>query len=265
MQKTKADSEQMPIPEGHFRFENDRIVECALEIRFTSDGFTEDSIFEQMTSAFEGAAYPEIVPFKIFEAQIQLGEEASQAHQKSTEGRAFHSEDKKRTFQVRNGAFLFSQLAPYNSWKEFSIAAVEVWSTLENLLSGSKIDRIGVRTINQFDFINSASQAKQFLKFGLDLPLELEDSEINAFGAVELQPDKNGLGAKIIEAFRPGESGSDLILDIDVYWNNDSNGSDPVPVSECLKSIRDFKNMIFISIITPEMDVKLGQKIPVEE
>jgi uncharacterized protein (TIGR04255 family) len=152
----------------------------------------------------------------------------------------------------------FSRVAPYPGWQEFSTGAADVFGIARNMMSYSKIGRIGVRYINRIDIPIEHDS-------GQPVPIRLEDyllihSEYpeSVFGSVQgytmqfvtaLPGIASRATINVATTESPAPRFGSIIFDIDIGREAEVPQRED-QISSLLDSIRVEKNRIFAGCLT---------------
>ncbi|MFY9621177.1 MAG: TIGR04255 family protein [Pyrinomonadaceae bacterium] len=199
---------------------NAPIVEAALEIRARAElPWEEKAIAEQLKERLP--EYPVTLAQHAFQQHFQFA--ANQPPQGSYQelglkGFRLQSRDNLQIVQFNRDGFIFSRLAPYESWETFSSELFRLWETYVELAGLTQIHRLGLR------FINRISIEHRDLAYylvvppitarGLDLPY-LAFLHHDTFAVPQLPYVVN-----VIKTIQPQQDSREtvpaLILDIDI-------------------------------------------------
>ncbi len=93
-------------------------------------------------------------PTPIFEQELQFDASGvtPPSQQSLPFGIRFVSEDKRYQVQLRRSTFLFSRLAPYESWESFKQEAQSVWRVFKRFTGAPGPISLGLRYVNKISF-----------------------------------------------------------------------------------------------------------------
>lgn len=161
------------------------------------------------------------------------------------------SEDGQQIVQFHQDRFVFNCLAPYKNWEAFQEEGLRLWHLYRELAAPDKIQRMGVRFINQFS-IQLGADIDDFFHAAPKTPAGLEQLPLSGFLHREtLTVPDYPYEINIIRTVQPGESQrpAQLILDIDVFTITPLS-LDEDPIKERLREMRWLKNKAFFGSVT---------------
>jgi uncharacterized protein (TIGR04255 family) len=168
--------------------------------------------------------YPSVASQNESSVTIQLTAEgtAPAAGQNiSWKGVRLQSADKLHFAQFNRDGFVFSRLAPYTEWNQWSGEAFRLFSFFVEIARPREIQRLGLRFVNRFEMPPGENQFEQYIQphpetpVGLDLPFSgffHQDSY-----AVPGHPYGINLVRTIQPPMPPLVLGVNLIIDTDVF------------------------------------------------
>lgn len=191
--------------------------------------------------------YPTLGPIHQFHGQIELGEEGPVAVQSDPQllGYRLQSADELSIAQIRIDGFTFSRLAPYESWDQMVEDSWAVWQRYVDRAAPIGIERIATRFINRIDIPPSGQLAEV-----IRVPPGVPTGRMDAFLFRYRLAATDGVTGVVSLATEDGPDAS-LILDIDCFVRK-SFPTDTEPLRLQLPKVRDAKNRIFFSTLTPE-------------
>jgi uncharacterized protein (TIGR04255 family) len=161
------------------------------------------------------------------------------------------SEDEHRVASFKPTAFAFSMLHPYSHWDDFSAEAMRLWTVHNGLARVEKIQRIGVRYINQITIPQVSFEVSDYF---VNVPPDPKGIALSTSTflyqdtfIIPGQPYSINCIRTIRPPTPPKESWGKLVLDMDVFTTV------PVPLSEMhsrLAEMRWLKNKLFFGIVT---------------
>lgn len=184
----------------------------------------------------------------------QEGEPNQRTDDLGWKGLRFKSRDEKHVVRFNRDGFVFSRLAPYESWDQMYQEAMRLWREYVALAQPVEIQRIGLRYINRIQLSAKEVDFEEYLHSppappkGLDLPSSGFMQQNN-----HVVPGHSYI-LNIVKTAQPPEgpeSGLGLILDIDVFTTKDFDLDDDV-LRKRLLEMRWLKNKAFSGSITDE-------------
>ena len=239
------------------------IVEAVIEVRARAEASWEESaISERVKSALP--EYPNFpsgraVQFKMEFAQAaaplpappSLAEQA--VHDMGWRGLRCESADKLHVVQFNRDGFVFSRLAPYESWDQFQQEGLRLWQLHRNLAQPTEVQRLGLRFINRIAVPQEGLRLEDYLEAppkpprGIDLPFAgfLHHDTLTVPGYP--------YGIDFTQTVQPpqGLEAAGLILDVDVFTPRPFNLGEGV-LEQHLAEMRWLKNKVFFGSITPK-------------
>lgn len=168
-------------------------------------------------------------------------------------GLRFQSHDGKYIVQYNRDGFVFSRLAPYQSWEQLFGEAMRLWREYLGLARPVEIHRIGLRYINRIQLSPDELRFEDYLNpapvppNGLDLPFH------GFMHHDALAIPGHPYTINVIRTMQPpgGASveGLGLILDIDVSTTQGTD-LDEMLLEQRLLEMRWLKNKVFFGSIT---------------
>jgi uncharacterized protein (TIGR04255 family) len=167
----------------------------------------------------------------------------------------FLKDDGRQLVQFRPNGFSFNRLAPYTSLDDYLPDIEATWGTFRDLAKPIMIRKIGIRMINRIRMPMEDGK----LNFGdfLLVPPKLPETGVNldflGFLDQHMAIDADtGNRANIVKTTEVPQDGTlPLILDIDVFHPCQTEPGEWTEIRSRIDSIRDLKNRIFRSTLTP--------------
>lgn len=187
-----------------------------------------------------------------FESVLATDGTARQALDEGWDGFRLTSDDQLFVVQFTRNGLVFSRMAPYHNWEDFSEAAVNLWKLYREIAEPPEVQRLGVRFINRIP-IQRVAQVKRYLSQppkcleGMGLP-----SEHFMYQSTHRVPDEP-YGINITRTVPPAEMMADgtmtLIVDIDAFTRG-SFGISEQESRDHLARLRWLKDKAFFSLVT---------------
>ena len=236
------------------------IVEAVIEVRARAEArWEEQAITNHIKSRLP--EYPSVLSSRAVQLRMEFTQPGAQAAQPSPTEQVVHdmgwrglrceSADKRHVAQFNRDGFVFSRLAPYESWDQFEREGLRLWQLHTELAQPTEAQRLGLRFINRIavpqeglrleDYLEAPPRAPQ----GMDLPLAgfLHQDTLTVSGYP--------YGITFTQTVQPPqapETGG-LILDIDVFTTQPLN-LDENKLDRHLSEMRWLKNKVFFGSIT---------------
>jgi uncharacterized protein (TIGR04255 family) len=233
---------------------NPPIVEAVIVIDFTP---LPPETMAKLPQVVEELAPRYHQPAPIFEQKVQFDATGRQppSHESLPFGVRFVSEDARYQVQLRRDAFIFSRLAPYESWLSFKTEAQSVWEAFLALVTSPTVISFGLRYVNKISF-PAAQPIERYLKLYPAVP----DSPFGGPQAVNgghlrLQmPLENPPGLLIVQqVMLPAESEGMFTIALDNDFRFSGLGVDHKAIWERLDQARQLKNDYFVHFITEQL------------
>jgi uncharacterized protein (TIGR04255 family) len=164
-------------------------------------------------------------------------------------GYRYSSEDGHRVAQFRVDGFTFSQLEPYNNWKEMKEEATRLWEVYVDAVSPNPITRVGTRYINILK-LPLNTELKEYLEAPPTIPAGLNQELGSFLTRVDLHDptiEARGFLTQALEGVH--DDYAPIVLDIDVFVTKEFDPRED-NLWQCLEQLRDFKNTVFFESIT---------------
>ncbi len=185
-----------------------------------------------------------------FEAEIDGSQQGVEVRQRSQwNGFRLTSKDQKHVCQFKSNTVIFSRLAPYQDWGQFTSEAKPFWQTFVELAAPVAVDRIGVRFISQVKLKDDedvseyiAQPPSPLSEIGLSSDTFFHKDSISVPG----YPYRLNLVRVTQPAQPPLVTHRSLIVDIDIA-TTDAITVDSVESK--LPEMRYLKNLVFFSMM----------------
>jgi uncharacterized protein (TIGR04255 family) len=228
------------------------ITEAVLEVRCV---VPDESL--ELLAEFEKRVQPD---YTMKRERIQVHVNVADAEAISTkrvDGLLLQHESAPQIVQARFDGFAFSRLRPYGRWNELREEAVRLWAIYRDVFKPTKVVRLGLRYINAIE-INVKEDPSKTLRILPMLPSPVAPTGNNSFTSFTLQvsteyPDFGAAG-NLLEHWPlvpPEAETAHVVLDIDVYKPLEFD-TDDAAIWVQLEQLRELKNFIFFSSVTPE-------------
>lgn len=170
-------------------------------------------------------------------------------------GVRYRSNDGLHIAQFKRDGFIFSRLAPYDTWDNFKKEACRLWSLHKSIALPVDIVRIGVRFINSFDIKQGADDLAGVFHVLPAVPrgLFLELSQF--FHQDTMHVPGHPYAITVTRARQPKPEAS-AILDIDAFTLPDVTISED-EIDVRLAQLRWLKNKTFEGSISPQLAERL--------
>lgn len=231
------------------------ITEALIDIRlklprsFNVDNFK--SIGSQIRSE-----YPKEKTIYLHEAKISYQQkEQNIAASHIVNGYRYESSDGAKIVQLREDGFTFNRLKPYDNWLDIRDESLRLWNFYNDLVKPEYINRIALRYINNLNAPLPMNDFKDYLSCPPEVPEGLPQVIRSFFYRVIIPHSDARITAIITQALEAKVDIKDkipIILDIDVFKMTEEGflREDMVVI---LEKLREFKNLIFFSSITPKL------------
>lgn len=230
------------------------IVEAVIEIQTRAEAPWEQ---DPVTQTLKGCLsdYPNMRAEHAGMLKVRMKgnlEAEQQFEHKGWRGLHFKSADEQYIVQFNRDSFVFSRLAPYQSWEQLSREALRLWQIHLEVARPSQAQRIGVRFINRIEMASDEVRYEDYIQpapeppKGMDMPfhnfvhhdvLAVPDHPyaINVIRTIQHPPDAN--------------QGLAVILDIDAFTTAPMELTADL-LGKCLPELRWLKNKVFFGSIT---------------
>jgi uncharacterized protein (TIGR04255 family) len=196
-------------------------------------------------------------PITLSQTQLSLGPGAGTSANVEHKqlGWRFGTKSGKYAVQARTDWFIFSHLAPYSAWPEFSAEAQRIWRVLADTYKPEAVRSVSVRNINEVS-LTPGENVEKYLKFYINVPQGVPQQFQNYFARIELLQSKDTVA--IIQSALLLPTSPDrarLLLDIEIVRTIAPH--DERELWAAIDSLREPKNQLFFSCITEEWEAKL--------
>jgi len=248
------------------RLESPPIVEALIDIKCVSpEPFNYDIARKSIASI--GYNDGQVDDVRVIKSSYQVNQETLEMVGNSENtliGVLLRSEVNKKVVQFRSDGFIYSKLAPYESWTDLLDEFTKCWETYSGICKPDSITRIALRYINQIDLsvdkqgkldINTYfTVAPQVPEPNVGDGIELPQS-VGAYLSRVILPRADIDAVAIITQSMEVNKAQDneiipFILDIDIYVEKNINAQATDKVKSCLADLHDYKNDIFFSHVS---------------
>lgn len=196
-------------------------------------------------------------PITLSQTQLSLGPGAGTSTnvQRKPLGWRFGTKSGKYAVQARTDWFIFSHLAPYSAWPQFSAEAKRVWRVLADAYKPEAVRSVSVRNINEVS-LAPGENIEKYLRFYINVPPGVPQQFQNYFARIELFQSKDTIAVLQSALLLPtSPDRARLLLDIEIVRTISPHGE--LDLWAAIDSLREPKNQIFFSCITEEWEAKL--------
>ena len=226
------------------------IVEAVLDIRARAQQLLDETSAKAMLeSVLTGYRFLDFQQDFEFTVQIKDGPTLSDM---KWGGVRFISNDEKQIAKVTNNGILFSCLAPYTNWNDFSAAGLTLWKAFQKIASPTNIHRVGIRYINKIELPANDQRLDAYLSSCPSAPKDFDAPLLGFMHQDVLKIPDHPYAINIVKTIQAPEGpgrGVSIVLDIDVF-TDDCVGLDESSLSARLVEMRWLKNKVFFGSIT---------------
>lgn len=240
------------------------IVEAVIEVRARAEApWEERAITEHLKTRL--SEYPNVLSGRAVQFRMEIAQPSVQvAPAAPTEqvvqdmgwrGLRCESADKRHVAQFNRDGFVFSRLAPYESWDQFQREGLRLWQLHKELAQPVEVQRLGLRFINRIAMPQEVPhlQWQDYLETPPRLPRGMDLSFAGFLHHDTLTVPAYPYGINFTQTVQPpqGQEAAGLILDIDVFTTQPFNLDQGV-LEQRLAEMRWLKNKVFFGSITQE-------------
>jgi len=168
------------------------------------------------------------------------------------QGYFFKSKDDRLIAQFRIDGFTLNRLNPYTSWSELFPITQELWGMYVDIAKPERVTRLATRYINRITLPPNAPDLDRYLTTPPVIPEEIPADLHGVLNRATLLHKNHDLSANVTQAINKDKATNTwtILLDIDVYGDVSYRPNDP-EIMALFAQLREFKNVIFFSMITP--------------
>jgi uncharacterized protein (TIGR04255 family) len=226
------------------KYEQPPIQEAVCEIRFSMPSSLNKDEIERMQSIWK-PEYPnqQMVAEKSVKVHLTVDkvdtESTSVGHKLIA-----RSADGKNLAQLGPNFLAINRLNPYMGWEEsFRSTILARIIEVQRVYSLNEMERVGLRYINKIDFPETTMRWSEWFVMALPVPGGLGESGGNFQFHYEQQLNSNVSAIiNFLSLPTPPDSGTSVILDIDIFWHGHQNID---ATSAILEQVHDPHHMLF--------------------
>lgn len=229
------------------------IIEAVIEVRArTQVPWEESAISERLKPRLP--EYPSVQSHREFqhEFKVELGQPTEQTVQDlGWRGLRCESTDKRHIAQFNRDGFVFSRLAPYESWDQFQREGLRLWQLHIELAQPTEPQRLGLRFINRIVIPQEGPRLEDYLEASPRTPREMDIPFSSFLHHNVLTVPGYSYAINIIQTVQQpqGPETGGLIVDIDVFTTQPFNLAQDV-FEQHLAEMRWLKNKVFFGSVT---------------
>jgi len=231
------------------------IVEAVIDIRARASKVLEEEILRsRLEKELQGYLFLDSQRMLRYQVKVEAGKPSGQAVEDlGWKGIRFRSLDEKHIVQFNRDGFVFSRMAPYIDWSQFTAEGMNLWNTFKGLSQPLDIHRIGLRFINRIVLPPREASFEDYIQPAPEPPKELDLPFMGYMHQDTLSVPGHPYAINIIRTVQLPQmidvEGVALILDIDVFT---VQGFDPAQarIESRLEDMRWLKDKVFFGSIT---------------
>lgn len=160
------------------------------------------------------------------------------------------SADKRHIGQFNRDGFVFSRLAPYESWDQFQREGLRLWELHRELAQPKEAQRLGLRFINRIPISQDGFSLEDYLEAPPKAPRDIDLPFASFLHHGTLAVPGYSYGINFVQTVQPpqGPESGGLILDIDVFTTQPLD-LEKDKLERYLPEMRWLKNKIFFGSI----------------
>jgi len=227
------------------------LVEAVLELRFEQNLSDKEMIRAKDRLQ---RPFPAVEELKTFQAKL---EPRGAVTDMGLAGFKLTSKNGIDVVLLQRNTIVASRLAPYCGWERFVAQAKENYELFEKVVGLKRINRIGARFVNRID-VPDQLLANRHVGDLLNIKIELPNETASSRGVFSLALNfrHSGSGLKVLVQVAVGDPV--LIDHTSVFVDLDCAIDEQIPANmaqlwELVETMRDPKDDIFESLITPEV------------
>ena len=195
--------------------------------------------------------YPQKEPLRLVTGKfgIEAGKPINITEDKGIQGYLYKSEDGKNIAQFRADGLTYNRLKPYTSWDEVIAEAKYLWELYKGTARPQLITRIAVRYINH---LTIPADFSDYITNPPIIPEGIPQTISSFLTRIVIQDLDREIAANITKALEKSIEPNyiTIILDIDVYKQQDFSPNDNETIWNTFTRMRELKNLIFFNSIT---------------
>jgi uncharacterized protein (TIGR04255 family) len=235
-----------------FKLSKAPIVEAIVAIEFAD---LSDEAFLRLPLVHERLANKYARKEPLVERQFQVEMPHGPIREATSTGLRLLSNDGHYAIQLRRNAYVFSRLAPYDSWRSFQGEAQSGWDAFRSIIGDLRLRDLGLRYINKISYPTN-EPIERYLRLYPVVPDSPEGGPQVVTGAymrVEVPLRDPGGRLVVQEVMLPPENEelSSIALDNDFRFS--IVGLDDGQMWSLLDHARDIKNTYFRHFITDDL------------
>lgn len=200
--------------------------------------------------------FPQINEMVVFDVRADISHEEKKNFHSQRILNGYRLSNQKRSFvlQLRSDGFTFSKITPYVSWEEIRTEVSPILERFFDFFSEVHITRIALRYINFFT-LKLEQSANAYFKILPSYPSNLS-KHVDGFKVQLFLPNREqGLKSVIAFSVEPTKTVKTFstTFDIDIFKEHIYDKENIKDMLEDFEKIRDYKNLIFFSCLTPEL------------
>lgn len=227
------------------------LIEAVIELRFDQNLSVKDLIRAKDRLQ---RSFPAVEELKTFQAKLEAH---SAVQDMGLTGYKMSAKNGLDVVLFQSNILVTSRLAPYEGWGQLLLQAQNNYETFEKAVGFRRIVRLGSRFINRIDVPDhflANRHVSDFLNIKIALPAEISASRSTFSLAINFV--HRGSGLKVLAQVALGDPA--LIDHTSVFLDLDCSIEEQIPtkmteVWEVLETMRDPKDDIFESLLTPEV------------
>ncbi len=248
---------QIKLEEGFPHLSEAPIAEAVIQIGAKArTDWTESVIREKLKANLPD--YPQQSSHREITTELKLQD--GQAPTQETKDMGWHgvrlrSEDGKHNVHSTRDGFLFSRLAPYPRWEEFSSEAFRLWEIHQRLAEPSDVLRLGLRFVNKIVVPVEGLVLRKVLPGSPEAPRGLNIPFSNFFHHDTLAVPGDKYAINLIRTIQRAPEPSpnvSLILDIDVFTTH-AFEVESAEIQKRFTEMRWLKNKTFFGSVAQQI------------
>ncbi len=236
------------------------IVEAVIEVRARAEApWEERAVTEALKTGLKD--YPGVLSGRAIQLTMEVALAAGSAKPAAPakqllddmgwRGLRCESADKRQIAQFNRDGFVFSRLAPYESWDQFQREGLRLWELHRELAQPKEAQRLGLRFINRITIPRDGLRLEDYLEAPPKAPRDIDLPFASFLHHGTLTVPGYSYGINFVQTVQPpqGPETGGLILDIDVFTTQPLD-LEKDKLERYLAEMRWLKNKIFFGSIT---------------